>query len=1078
MSKLLPLVLLTESVSHIEDLPVMEFIRAVQSIKEKVITEKLDGDEIVFGIDDIGLFTTLDIRAGKKNRFYDINDYNQTAGYNGYRAAHIAITKIEPQIRKHLVVGDLVKAEILFSQQPNAVKYSSGKNFIVIQQGINATPEEHVTSLIKAIDDKKVTIHSDIVSSPDGNKLESKKESMTWRFVNVAPIATDKVDISEADDLLDKLSNFIVQKNKVLPDLTNLEVAEVNLGQIPKDNREAAKAEREKINAYIMNTYKAPIKEILLDKLVRNLKPFLQKSKKKNELGVEGVTINDPISGSQITIRDRDVFLAINSFNSSVEANISGLVRTTDQQATIDMRGGAFGQAKIRIAELLGAKELALSSGTRRFITKFKKDTPEATLEAVAQSLNINNLESLKTKISAILVNAVDEVNGILHNFNQESGEFKLKLKTGKEIGITPEVMKHTLTAFAETKKDIAEINAGILKSNSVAELLMALYGKTIESIFSGEKSEMNESLNLIKSVNKDKVNSVAIKPTTDAQDQTPKLQIADNRVVSKHKRNFIKPKKFPRPTLAAIKADDANKKPTDLKVKEEVAAGGGTTAAGSIAAFPQRLGPSLGPKAAKAALSTKINEPTPKKKKYSFLNSIISRDVKEDWAHVKDMKFATDVDDSARAQNDIEFNQLRNNVNMGDDITQMDVNKYLDKAHDLNDEVDTVTYGMEMSDGSIVKVYVNAEQAEEFETAVAQLLGQEDDIEEVIDTLANKFDIVDVEWPKQIAADIADGGEEPSPAAKQPEGEQPEAEPEAAPEGEQPEGENSDVNMDVETDSEPGSESSEEEPEEEESDEESAETKAKPGKGEERDEFGQIIKKSKKKKAEESKVVAGKMISEMNTLDEAAAVFRNPAIDAIAGLLAALGLDLNANKSFTVQAKALLNSPKFIAAKNSALTLELNKAGAILTKLIQSIPTTGPAAAANTVPANAPAATPGANPAPQFSGFKLIGDMVAEAYVANQGPWIIAKLGNMGLSLTTKGMRLKLDEENTKTLFDALKNKKKVSVKSTDGGEFLFSPISNGYSIIETTDSIKFPAGVLLTADQAQEILTMMAGK
>ena len=127
MSKLLPLVLLTESVSHIEDLPVMEFIRAVQSITEKVITEKLDGDELVFGIDDIGLFTSLDIRAGKKNRFYDIADYNQTAGYNGYRAAHIAITKIEPQIRKHLEVGDLVKAEILFSQQPNAVKYSSGK---------------------------------------------------------------------------------------------------------------------------------------------------------------------------------------------------------------------------------------------------------------------------------------------------------------------------------------------------------------------------------------------------------------------------------------------------------------------------------------------------------------------------------------------------------------------------------------------------------------------------------------------------------------------------------------------------------------------------------------------------------------------------------------------------------------------------------------------------------------------------------------------------------------------------------------------------------------------------------------
>ena len=131
-----------------------------------------------------------------------------------------------------------------------------------------------------------------------------------------------------------------------------------------------------------------------------------------------------------------------------------------------------------------------------------------------------------------------------------------------------------------------------------------------------------------------------------------------------------------------------------------------------------------------------------------SFRKSIL-KSVSEDWAHVSDMKFATDVDDSATAQSDVEFNQLRNNVNIGDDITQLDVNKYLDKAHELNDEVDTIAFGMETDDGKITKVYVNANQAEEFEAALALMLGEKDDLEEVINDMSAKFDIVDVQWPE-----------------------------------------------------------------------------------------------------------------------------------------------------------------------------------------------------------------------------------------------------------------------------------------------------------------------------------------
>lgn len=67
-------------------------------------------------------------------------------------------------------------------------------------------------------------------------------------------------------------------------------------------------------------------------------------------------------------------------------------------------------------------------------------------------------------------------------------------------------------------------------------------------------------------------------------------------------------------------------------------------------------------------------------------------------------------------------------------------------------DEIDTVTFGLETDDGKIVKVYVNAEQAEPFEKALSLKLGKIDDIEEVLNAMSKEYEIVDVEWPDEAA--------------------------------------------------------------------------------------------------------------------------------------------------------------------------------------------------------------------------------------------------------------------------------------------------------------------------------------
>ena len=84
-----------------------------------------------------------------------------------------------------------------------------------------------------------------------------------------------------------------------------------------------------------------------------------------------------------------------------------------------------------------------------------------------------------------------------------------------------------------------------------------------------------------------------------------------------------------------------------------------------------------------------------------------------------------------------------------------------LDRSVKL-DEVDTITFGLETDDGKIVKVYVKVDQADDFEKALSDKLGEIDDIEEVLNELSKEYEIVDVEWPTEDAGtddEAADNG-------------------------------------------------------------------------------------------------------------------------------------------------------------------------------------------------------------------------------------------------------------------------------------------------------------------------------
>lgn len=95
-------------------------------------------------------------------------------------------------------------------------------------------------------------------------------------------------------------------------------------------------------------------------------------------------------------------------------------------------------------------------------------------------------------------------------------------------------------------------------------------------------------------------------------------------------------------------------------------------------------------------------------------------------------------------------------------EIKQDEVNDVLNKAaKDADEEVETITFGLETDDGEIVKVYVNSEDADGFEEAMSKMLGLEDSIEAALEKLSVDFDIVAVDWPDDEEEDEETTGEE-----------------------------------------------------------------------------------------------------------------------------------------------------------------------------------------------------------------------------------------------------------------------------------------------------------------------------
>jgi len=478
--------LLGEGITHIEDAEVKEFINTVENLSKMIVSEKLDGANMVLGVDENGKFYTG--RGGHKGggeRFRTPKDWITAMGGptafapNGFASAHQALNRFKKVIEDVLQPGETIGAEILFGTIPNAVAYD-GKNYVAFFSVIQG-PVERLKELDTALKGKKTVVLSDLLTTGDGITIKRQKQNVEWNFTSTQFIDGFDLKRVNVDEQLSKLKAFINLPAKGFPEFTNCEVLTIPLTMVAKEKRTKFKSLRNEIEEKVQTKFKLPIKEELLNQLVRKLGPKL--GKKADEGGwIEGVVILDPVTKRQLKIVDKDIFTTINNFNWEVRAALAGKVAGAKQ-----LNVSLMGKYLQGLGKIFGIPNLFIPAQTKRILRKLGGKKPEDILGRLVASLpKGQDLSTYKSPLSRLVDQTVKKLDSMLKRYKKERDKRVLNISSGpikKTITFNEDIDKRTLQTFAESRSGLITLKETIKRAKSTGEILAVILHNKLRTL-------------------------------------------------------------------------------------------------------------------------------------------------------------------------------------------------------------------------------------------------------------------------------------------------------------------------------------------------------------------------------------------------------------------------------------------------------------------------------------------------------------------------------------------------------------------------------------------------------------------
>lgn len=299
------------SITHIEELEPTEFINTLRTIQDYRITEKVDGSQLLFGIDGKGFYTSRETKGGR--RIYSVDDYENTFSNRYKRSAHILLERVLPVLRAAgLRPGDQVEAEVLYGAVPNVVPYSADTNYLIFLRTTKGSV--NIDNLKQKLDGQTLSISLLSPYTDTGVDIQYRTETNVWRFDSVPEIQYDFSHIRyELNHCADSLEEWLQMPSGLHSGGTRYEVFSTKLNKIPQwfDNKNfnwrrsvpAIENVRHNIRE-IVEIKMLEAKRLLIDEMV---------SGKPSRFGrldgwIEGVVLHNPETDHTVKLVDKNTF--------------------------------------------------------------------------------------------------------------------------------------------------------------------------------------------------------------------------------------------------------------------------------------------------------------------------------------------------------------------------------------------------------------------------------------------------------------------------------------------------------------------------------------------------------------------------------------------------------------------------------------------------------------------------------------------------------------------------------------------------------------------------------------------------
>lgn len=444
----------------------MKFITTINRLHEFEITEKLDGAQILFGIDELGFYTSRETKGGV--RIYNEQNYGHGFPATYMRSAHKLLEQAMPLLKEAgLRLGDQVEAEVLYGKLPNVVPYSADTNYLIFLRTTEGVV--NIDRLKQKLDSQSISVTLQTPYTLDGRFIDLKEETNTWEFSRAPKISANVANVQhQVRGKISALTCYL-RENSGIENFSNQVISGLTLNKCPewcppqnwKFLKGIIKEKRKEIVATIREQHVPAIKEVLLNHLVRNQKSSFGPTLEKGGW-IEGVVFRDKITGNMIKLVDKDVFGTIRE-SAWKERNL-----LTEAAKSVESKHSFLADIYISLARSIGHPELGTMQA-KNYLRKAGAITEE--------------------RVSTISVNVnFGEVREYWLNILEEK-EHQLQVRLDKyakeedSSAIHSGIKERNLQTFATTFEKIFILQEATLQAKKAEDLVVALVGRHLGEI-------------------------------------------------------------------------------------------------------------------------------------------------------------------------------------------------------------------------------------------------------------------------------------------------------------------------------------------------------------------------------------------------------------------------------------------------------------------------------------------------------------------------------------------------------------------------------------------------------------------